>query len=75
MNVKDLSHGNADQDHERRDEHDIEVQHLLASDVGIPANVFKLGVQIAGSKGVAQGKPTSLTGLKGSSTLDAHQGP
>ena len=65
MNVKDLSDGNGDQDHERRDEHDIEVQHLLASDVGIPAKVFNLGVQTAGCKGVAQGKPTPLTVLKG----------
>jgi hypothetical protein len=65
MNVKDFSDGNGDQDRERRDEHDIEVQHLLASDVGIPANVFKLGVQTAGCKGATQGKPTPLTELKG----------
>jgi hypothetical protein len=65
MNVKDFSDGNGDQDHERRDEHDIEVQHLLASDVGFPANVFNLGVQTSGRKGVTQGKATPLTRLKG----------
>lgn len=44
---------------------DTVMQHLLASDVGSPANDFNPGVQIAGCKGVAQGKPTPLTGLKG----------
>jgi hypothetical protein len=44
---------------------DIVVQQPLAVDVGSPANDFNPGVQIAGCKGVAQGKPTPLAGLKG----------
>jgi hypothetical protein len=44
---------------------DTVMQHLLASDIGIPAKVFNLGVQTAGCRGVAQGKPTPLAGLKG----------